>query len=433
MTFEELKLTRQFIRATEDAGYERPSPIQEKAIPPIRAGQDVIGIAQTGTGKTAAFLLPTLQKLKFPQGLDPRAVVLAPTKELVLQIHQEAVQFARHTELRCLALYGGIGYKEQLAAVQAGQDLLIATPGRFLEIYQRGGFNPKKITTVVLDEADRMMDMGFMPQLRLVQELVPSKRQNLLFSATFPERVQRLADEFLLWPTRVEATPQSTPVATVKQYQAALPNVNTKLHYIKHLLTERFPEARVMVFVREKDQAEQIGRALEGPLAGSVRTIHSNKGQNSRIHAMDLFREGAIRCLVSTDVASRGIDVPETSVVINFSVPRDPHDYVHRIGRTGRAFREGVAITLVDPSEGYALERIVELTSTPIEPLELPEDLPIEETPRWEKQAQARTIDGEMRKRDPNYKGAFHEKKKKSAKGNRPAKKGNRPPKPKRG
>ncbi len=433
MTFEELKLTRQFIRAIEDAGYERPSPIQEKAIPPIRAGQDVIGIAQTGTGKTAAFLLPTLQKLKFPQGLDPRAVVLAPTKELVLQIHQEATHFARYTELRCLALYGGIGYKDQLAAVQAGQDLLIATPGRVLEIYQRGGFNPKKITTVVLDEADRMMDMGFMPQLRLVQELVPSKRQNLLFSATFPERVQRLADEFLLWPTRVEATPQSTPVATVKQYQAALPNVNTKLHYIKHLLTEQFPEARVMVFVREKDQAEQIARALEGPLASSVRTIHSNKGQNSRIHAMDLFREGAIRCLVSTDVASRGIDVPETSVVINFSVPRDPHDYVHRIGRTGRAFRDGVAITLVDPSEGYALERIVALTSTPIEPLELPEELPIEETPRWEKQAQARTIDGELRKRDPDYKGAFHEKKKKSAKANRPTKKGNRPPKPKRG
>ena len=433
MTFEELKLTRQFIRAVEDAGYTHPTPIQEKAIPPIRAGQDVIGIAQTGTGKTAAFLLPTLQKLNFPQGNDPRAVVLAPTKELVMQIHHEATLFARHTELRCLALYGGIGYKQQLAEVQAGQDLLVATPGRFLEIYQRGGFNPKKITTVILDEADRMMDMGFMPQLRLVQELVPSKRQNLLFSATFPERVQRLADEFLLWPTRVEATPQSTPVATVQQFQSALPNVVTKLHFVKHLLTDRFPDARVMVFVREKEQAELIARGLQGPLHGSVRTIHSNKGQNSRIHAMELFREGSIRCLVSTDVASRGIDVPETSVVINFSVPRDPHDYVHRIGRTGRAFRDGVAITLVDPSEGYALERIIELTSTPIEILEVPEDLPTEETPRWEKQAQARIIDAEMRKRDPNYKGAFHEKKRKSANSNRPVKKGNRPAKPKRG
>ncbi len=431
MTFEELKLTRQFIRAVEQAGYNAPTPIQEKAIPPIRSGQDVIGIAQTGTGKTAAFLLPTLQKLKYPQGMEPRAVVLAPTKELVLQIHEQAERFAQFTELRCLALYGGIGYKKQLEAVQAGQDLLIATPGRFLEIYQRGGFNPKKITTVVLDEADRMMDMGFMPQLRLVQELVPSKRQNLLFSATFPERVQRLADEFLLWPTRVEATPQSTPVATVQQFSAALPNVATKLHFVKYLLTERYPEARAMVFVREKDQAELISRGLADALKGQVRSIHSNKGQNSRIHAMDLFREGAIRCLVSTDVASRGIDVPETSLVINFSVPRDPHDYVHRIGRTGRAFRDGEAFTLVDPSEGYALERIVELTQTPIAPFDVPAELPVEETPRWEKQAQARTIDGEMRKRDPNYKGAFHEKKKKTAK--RPVKKGNRPPKAKRG
>lgn len=430
MTFEELKLTRQFIRAVETSGYGTPTPIQEKAIPPIRSGQDVIGIAQTGTGKTAAFLLPTLQKLNYPQGTDPRAVVLAPTKELVLQIHQEALRFAQFTELRCLALYGGIGYKQQLADVQAGQDLLIATPGRFLEIYQRGGFNPKKITTVVLDEADRMMDMGFMPQLRLVQEVIPNKRQNLLFSATFPERVQRLADEFLLWPTRVEASPQSTPVETVSQYSTRLPNVATKLHFVIHLLTQRYPDSRAMVFVREKDQAELISRALAGPLKGGVRSIHSNKGQNSRIHAMDLFREGEIRCLVSTDVASRGIDVPETSVVINFSVPRDPHDYVHRIGRTGRAFRDGEAYTLVDPSERYALERIVELTGTPIENINPPEDLPIEETPKWEKQNQARTIDGEMRKRDPDYKGAFHEKKKKSSK---PApKKGNRPPKARR-
>lgn len=433
MTFEDLKLTRQFIRAVEDAGYSAPTPIQEQAIPPIRSGQDVIGIAQTGTGKTAAFLLPTLQKLKYPQGSHPRAVVLAPTKELVMQIHQEALRFARHTELRCLALYGGIGYKAQLEAAQAGQDLLIATPGRFLEIYQRGGFNPKQITTIVLDEADRMMDMGFMPQLRLVQELIPSKRQNLLFSATFPERVQRLADEFLLWPTRIEATPESTPVATVQQFQAALPNIASKLHFVKYLLTERHPEARAIVFVREKEQAEFIARGLQDCLRSSVRSIHSNKGQNSRIHAMDLFREGSIRCLVSTDVASRGIDVPETSLVINFSVPRDPHDYVHRIGRTGRAFRDGVAITLVDPSEGYALERIVELTDSPIAGMELPEDLPIEETPRWEKQAQARTIDGEMRKRDPDYKGAFHEKKKKTAGPPNQVKKGNRPPKAKRG
>ena len=195
MDFSELKLTRQFLNAIADAGYEEPTPIQKKAIPPLRSGQDVIGIAQTGTGKTAAFLLPILQQLKYAQGESPRALVLAPTKELAVQIHAEAEKFAHYTDLRIVAFYGGVGPKKQIEAIANGVDLIVATPGRFLEIYSHGHVQTKKLKHIVLDEADRMMDMGFMPQIRQIQEVIPSKRQNILFSATFPARVERLADE----------------------------------------------------------------------------------------------------------------------------------------------------------------------------------------------------------------------------------------------
>ena len=324
MTFEALKLTRQFLNAVEDAGYKEPTPIQSQAIPPLRSGQDVIGIAQTGTGKTAAFLLPLLQTLKYAQGDAPRALILAPTKELVLQIHHEAMKFAAYTDLRCIPLYGGIGHKSQLNAVKTGVDVLVATPGRFLEIYLRGGFEPKKIKHLVLDEADRMMDMGFMPQLRQIQEIIPSKRQNILFSATFPHRVERLADEFLLWPTRIEVSPESTPVETVEQLTMELPNQRTKLEYIEWLINDRLLDKRLLIFTRRKEDAESVARYLQRSFPFEVRSIHSNKGQNARINAMDDFRSGSVQVLVSTDIASRGIDVPETEMVINFSVPSDP-------------------------------------------------------------------------------------------------------------
>ena len=416
MTFEALKLTRQFLNAVEDAGYKQPTPIQSKAIPPLRSGQDVIGIAQTGTGKTAAFLLPLLQTLKFAQGDSPRALILAPTKELVIQIHSEAMQFAAYTDLRCIPLFGGIGPKSQINAVKTGVDLLIATPGRFLEIYLKGGFESKKIKHLILDEADRMMDMGFMPQLRRIQEIIPSKRQNVLFSATFPHRVERLADEFLLWPTRIEISPESTPVETVDQFTLELPNQRSKLEYVEWLINDRLLDKRLLIFTRRKEDAESVARYLQRSFPFEVRSIHSNKGQNARINAMDDFRSGQVQVLVSTDIASRGIDVPETEMVINFSVPSDPLDYVHRIGRTGRAFRSGQAITLQNPSERYAIERIESLTGENIAKLTVPEHLTLHETPRNEKQTQARTIDREMRKRDPNYQGAFHEKKKKTKK-----------------
>ena len=395
MTFEELKITRQFLNAIDDCGYTSPSPIQEKAIPRINAGQDVIGIAQTGTGKTAAFALPVLQKVKYAQGVEPRALVLVPTKELVIQVHEVFSTLAKYTDLRCIALYGGVGPKTQLEELSKGVDIIIGTPGRFLDLYLRGGIETKKIKTMVLDECDRMMDMGFMPQLRNILEVIPRKRQNLLFSATFPERVEILSEEFLLWPTKVEVSPQATPVATVKQIKTPVPNIRTKLHYVAHLLEEEYSEERALVFVRTKEQAEQISKYLERTISGGVRGLHSNKAQNTRLHSMSLFRDGTIRVLVSTDVASRGIDVPETKVVINCTVPRNSSDYVHRIGRTGRAFSEGVAHTLYDPSERMYMEAVESHlpSKNEIDECLMPESITVEETPPWEAKQMAKDID----------------------------------------
>ena len=396
-----------------------PRQSNKRPLPPLRAGQDVIGIAQTGTGKTAAFLLPLLQTLKYAQGEAPRGLVLAPTKELVVQIHQEALKFASYTDLRIVAFYGGVGPKKQIEEIADGVDLIVSTPGRFLEIYSRGHVETKKLKHIVLDEADRMMDMGFMPQIRQIQEVIPTKRQNILFSATFPPRVERLAEEFLLWPTRIEVTPESTPVSTVTQYKLSLPNLRTKIAFIEWYVREQLGDDRLLIFTRRKEEAENLFKFLDRSFDKGVRAVHSNKGQNARINAMQDFRTGAVQILIATDVASRGIDVPETQWVINASVPRDPHDYIHRIGRTGRAFREGSALTLVDPAEKFALERIESLTGETLLDFPAVPELEPFETPRREKQNQAREIDRELKKRDPNYQGAFHEKKRKSGKRSR--------------
>ena len=417
MTFEDLKLKRQFLDAIEALGYRLPTPIQSQAIPRILSGQDLIGVAQTGTGKTGAYLLPILQKLRGRQDGQPRAVVLVPTKELALQVRRAAEDFAMHTDIRAIALVGGVGPKSQMESLESGAEVVVATPGRLMELYLRGALNTRKIQTMVLDEADRMMDMGFMPQLRDILEVVPNKRQNLLFSATFPQRVERLADEFLLWPTRIEVTPEGTPVKSVAQYITRAPNIQTKINAVLHWLTDTHPDSRALLFVRTKEDAKRVGQSLAKALPNQVSEIHSNKAQHTRLAAMNKFREGDVRVLVSTDVSARGIDVPETEVVINFNVPRMSDDYVHRIGRTGRADRKGVAYTLVDPTDEASLSRVLERLPKDGRPddLALSTQVEVEETPPWEAKAMARTIDFQKRKSDPTYKGAFHEKKRKSS------------------
>lgn len=409
-SFENFKLNRQLLRALEELGFERPTEIQERCIPRVLGGTEIIGIAQTGTGKTAAYLLPMLMKLKFAQGEAPRGLILAPTKELTVQIAEHANQLARYTDLRIVPIYGGIGPKSQIEQINNGVDILVATPGRFTEIYLKGELITKSIQMLVLDEADRMMDMGFMPQLRKILEVIPRKRQNLLFSATFPPKVERLSAEFLEFPERLEVTPQATASAQVEQEVYHLPNLKAKIDFLEYLLQDAGME-RVLVFTRTKETANNVFKYLERKQLGPARVIHSNKGQNTRMNAVNEFKQGNLRVLVSTDVTARGIDVTDVSHVVNFDVPILYEDYVHRIGRTGRAFREGKAITFANEAELYHIGKIEELIREKIPVKQLPAGIEITETPFEESQQMAREIDFQKRKEDPNYQGAFHERK----------------------
>ncbi len=397
--------------AVADTGFESPTEIQQKCIPLIMGGQHVIGIAQTGTGKTAAYLLPLIMKVRYAQGTEARALILVPTKELVIQVFAQASALAKYTDLRIVEIYGGVGPKTQLEKIITGVDILIATPGRLLELYQRNELGVKQIKTLVLDEADKMMDMGFMPQLRRIFEVIPSKRQNVLLSATFPEKVERLADEFLDFAVRVAVTPQATVATKVSQELYFVPNTLTKIHFLEHLLQDENDFNRVMIFTRTKDLANNLYKYLERKKIGPVRVIHSNKGQNSRINAMNEFKEGKLRILVSTDVASRGIDVTNVSHVINFDVPIMYEDYVHRTGRTGRAFQEGKAITFATDAEKYHIDKIEKIIREKIPVKKLPRQIEVAETEFDELQSMAREIDRQKRYEDPEFKGAFHEKK----------------------
>lgn len=409
--FEDFKLNKQLLSAIAEAGYEKPTPIQQQAIPVVLAGQDVLGIAQTGTGKTAAYLLPLLMKVKYAQGTNPRALIIAPTRELAMQIEEHIGLLAKYTDLRYAAIYGGLGPKTQIEIIAKGLDILVATPKRLMELYLKGDLVLKELKTLILDEADKMMDMGFMPQIRQILEVIPRKRQNLLFSATMPDKVTALSEEFLEFPTRVEVTPQATPVETVSQVLYQVPNLRTKIALLEHLIQDEESLNRVIIFTRSKKNAESVSKFIEHRNYGEVRAIHGNKGQNTRINSMEAFKGGEVRFLVATDVAARGIDVTMVSHVINFDVPFVYEDYVHRIGRTGRAENAGAAITFANESEMYHIHKIEKLIRMQIPQLPLPAAVEVFETPFEEQQEIAREIDHLKRSENPDFKGAFHEKK----------------------
>jgi ATP-dependent RNA helicase RhlE len=433
--FTDFALNPQLQNAIAAQGYTQPTEIQQLAIPQILAGHDVLGIAQTGTGKTAAYLLPLLMQIKYAKGSYPRALILAPTRELAMQIAQELSKLSQNTDIRHVTLYGGLGPKSQIEALQKGADIIVATPGRFLELYAKEEIYTKEIRHLVLDEADKMMDMGFMPQIRRILEVIPSrKRQNLLFSATFPTKVENLSHEFLEFPLRIEASPQATTAQNVSQKLYELPNFKTKINLLELLLMGTEAEySRVIIFTRTKVYADNIYKFLERKVLGDwdVRVIHSNKGQNTRINAMEAFKEGNVRVLVTTDVASRGIDIPQVSHVINFDVPLVYEDYVHRIGRTGRAQHVGQAITFVTMAETYHIANIEKLIRQPIPKENLPSQLKIEKTPPDEEKEMLLAIDNQRKRHDPTFKGAFHEKKARphtqKAKAKPAGKQGNKP------
>lgn len=411
-SFQELGVSKSILKALDEIGFEHPTPIQEKAIPAIKSGKDVLGIAQTGTGKTAAYLMPIFGKLVKAEGDDPRAIILVPTRELSIQVGEDMNELLPYSNLRSAAVFGGVGWTKHAELIAPGVDVLVATPGRLWDLYKAGALSFKKVRTLVIDEADRMLDMGFMPQIRKFLEVLPVKRQNLLFSATFPEKVEEMSHEFLDFPQRVEVAPSATPAEKVAQYYYPVQNYRTKLNLISHLLQDSETFKRVIVFCRTKEIAEGVYKVIKRKSEGEVRVLHSNKGQSSRINAINAFKEGEVRVLISTDVSARGIDVSQISHVINFEMPSSYEDYVHRIGRTARANEKGTAISFIGEDEIFHKERIEELMRSEIEALDIPEAVEVIPISKKERLAQLREIDRQKRESDPDFKGAFHEKKK---------------------
>ena len=368
VSFSSLGLTDTILRALRARGYAAPTPIQQQAIPHLLAGEDLLGIAQTGTGKTAAFALPVLQQLagapERARPHTPRALVLAPTRELAIQIHDDFREYGTGLGLGQTVILGGVSQRPQVAALSRCIDIVVATPGRLLDLLEQGHLRLSRITHFILDEADRMLDMGFIHDVKKIIRKLPVRRHSLLFSATMPSDVARLAGEILRRPTRVEVTPSATTVDTVQQLVYFV-NAADKPALLGELLRDG-ALARVLVFARTKHRANRVAEHLSA-LGVAADALHGNKSQNARQRALQRFRAGRCRVLVATDIAARGLDVDGISHVINFELPHESESYVHRIGRTARAGASGWALSFCDPSEVSQLRGIEKLTGVALE------------------------------------------------------------------
>jgi ATP-dependent RNA helicase RhlE len=359
MSFSDLGLLPELLRAVADKGYDTPSPIQIQAIPAVLAGRDVLANAQTGTGKTAGFVLPILQRLTGDLALGasraPRALVLTPTRELAAQVAQSARDYGKHLPLRTYQVFGGVSINPQITALRGGCDVLVATPGRLLDLAQQRAVDLSKVQVLVLDEADRMLDMGFIPDIRRIIKLLPQKRQNLLFSATYSDDIRSLAERLLHNPLSLQVAPRNAPIELVEQ-RAYRVQKEQKRHLLVHLIQEG-QWRQVLIFTRTKHGANRLTQQLQG--AGiEAAAIHGNKSQAARVKALDMFKRGQVTCLVATEVAARGLDIKELPQVVNYELPNVPEDYVHRIGRTGRAGSAGEAVSLVSSDESGLLRDI---------------------------------------------------------------------------
>jgi ATP-dependent RNA helicase RhlE len=359
MSFSDLGLLPELLRAVADKGYDSPSPIQIQAIPAVLSGRDVLAGAQTGTGKTAGFVLPILQRLAADQAHGssraPRALVLTPTRELAAQVAQSARDYGKHMQLRTYQVFGGVSINPQISALRSGCDILVATPGRLLDLAQQRVADLSKVQVLVLDEADRMLDMGFINDIRKIIKLLPPKRQNLLFSATYSDDIRGLAERLLHDPLSIQVAPRNAPIELVEQ-RAYRVQKEQKRHLLVHLIQEG-QWRQVLIFTRTKHGANRLAQQLEGAGIQSA-AIHGNKSQAARVKALEMFKRGQITALVATEVAARGLDIKELPQVVNYELPNVPEDYVHRIGRTGRAGAAGEAVSLVSSDEAGLLRDI---------------------------------------------------------------------------
>ncbi len=377
MTFNDLNLNNSLLNAIADLGFERPTTIQHKTFAPIMAGKDILGIAQTGTGKTVAYLLPLMRQWKYSKKRNPEILVLVPTRELVAQVVEEVEKLAKYTNFGVTGAYGGTNIKTQIMAINQGVDMVVATPGRLLDLILNGTIQTKFIKKLVIDEVDEMLNLGFRTQLKNIIDLLPLKRQSLLFSATITEEVEALIEDYFNNPLKVEAAPTGTPLKNIAQLGYNVPNFNTKVNFLEHLLETDKAMTKVLIFAGSKRLADDVHERLERSFANELAVMHSNKTQNTRFKTVAEFESGASRILIATDIIARGLDVTAVSHVINMDVPPVPENYMHRIGRTGRADKKGIAITFITKADKENKTKVEELMGKKIPMKKMPEEVVI--------------------------------------------------------
>ena len=377
MVFNDLGLSNQLQYAIDDLGFQNPTPIQEQAFSVVRSGKDVVGIAQTGTGKTFAYMMPILRDLKFSKQQHPRVLVLVPTRELVIQVVDEIEKLSKYINTRVLGVYGGANINTQKQAILQGQDIIVATPGRLYDLGLSNALKLKSIQKLVIDEVDVMLDLGFRFQLMNIFDILPERRQNILFSATMTEDVDELIYDFFKNPIKISVAVSGTPLDNIEQISYNIPNFFTKVNLLNHLLSDKKTYHKVLIFVAFKRTADYLFKQLEEVFNDEMCVIHSNKTQNYRIRSIKQFDEGKNRILLATDVMARGLDFDNVSHVINFDTPDFPENYMHRIGRTGRAEKAGKTILLSTEKEQESKSEIESLMDYRIPVLELPEEVEI--------------------------------------------------------
>lgn len=377
-TFNDFDLPKSLQKALDELGFTTPTPIQERAMPVIMSGRDMMGIAQTGTGKTFAYLLPILKQWKFAATDAPRVVIMVPTRELVVQVAEEVEKLTKYMSVRTLGIYGGVNINTQKKNVYEGVDVLVGTPGRLMDLALDGVVRFDSLQKLVIDEFDEILNLGFRFQVTSILSMMKEKRQNILFSATMTEEVDEMLNDFFDFPEEVSLAASGTPLEKIKQLGYNVPNFLTKINLLKELLLDEALE-RVLVFVNNKKTADLVFTALEEEFSGQFGVIHSNKSQNYRLNTMATFQDGGLRGIVTTDVMARGLDISDISHVINMEFPEVPEQYIHRIGRTGRADKEGIALSFISPREGEIQLAAEVLMEKEINILPLPEDLIITE------------------------------------------------------
>jgi len=411
MTFFDLNLTSPLLNALDDLGMKNPTTIQEKAFPVILSGRDIVGIAQTGTGKTIAFLLPCLRQWKFSKDKNPTIVIVVPTRELVQQIVDEVSKLTKYMQVRVAGVYGGVNMIQQTPLIVDGLDLIVGTPGRMLDFLLNGTLKFRSVKKFIIDEVDEMLNLGFRPQLIRLMDFLPSKRQNLMFSATMTPEIKTFIDDFFIDPLEVEAARTGTPLENIKQAAIKVPNFNTKVNLLVYLLDNHAEFSKVLLFVSTKQMADDVYEKIAPIYPDRIGIIHSNKSQNNRFDNLKQFNEGNYRLLIATDIVARGLDFDDVTHVVNFDVPEEPENYMHRIGRTGRVDKKGVSITFITKTDADNRLKIETLMGRKISLMAMPEEVTIsEELTSYElPQVSMKNVLVKLTKPEEGG-GAFHEK-----------------------